>query len=330
MSAILSITFTVTLIKLDNFDLERLVKKFIAMNRLDDSTSNIKKAKFKDVKRKIIKSTRTTANEIKKTGGDVKISGKLNLKISEKWEVEIENQIKDAAIVSVYWKVEAINSDDLLKFISDTKIKCDPSLSLEAAKEYLEEQLSSQLKEYIDGYVGLVKAGEKTACLWAWIEPVEQTLYHASVEGDTELVRKLIKENPEIDINKQNEIDGWNPLLIAVANKHKDTAKYLLSKGASADARNYAHWAAPMHFACKYGFKDICKQLIEYWANINIRDDYGKTPLMYASEFGHFELVQYLIVKWANKKIKDLRGMSAFEYAKKEKYWEILRILVKK
>ncbi len=84
MSAILSITFTVTLIKLDNFDLERLVKKFIAMNRLDDSTSNIKKAKFKDVKRKIIKSTRTTANEIKKTGGDVKISGKLNLKISEK------------------------------------------------------------------------------------------------------------------------------------------------------------------------------------------------------------------------------------------------------
>ena len=51
--------------------------------------------------------------------------------------------------------------------------------------------------------------------------------------------------------------------------------------------------------ASQFGYKKICKLLIEKGADVNAKTDYGKTALMYASEKGRKEICELFITNGA-------------------------------
>ena len=66
---------------------------------------------------------------------------------------------------------------------------------------------------------------------------------------------------------------------------------------------------------------------MNYKADINQRDVYGRTALMLASKLGHTSIVKLLIQSGADSQLIDDDKKSAFNYAAEGNYGEICKLL---
>ena len=69
----------------------------------------------------------------------------------------------------------------------------------------------------------------------------------------------------------------------------------LLERGAMVDARgNYGR--TPLHWAAENGLTELARLLLEYGADVNVRDEDGggDTPSELGSQMGHHEIVELL------------------------------------
>ena len=82
-------------------------------------------------------------------------------------------------------------------------------------------------------------------------------------------------------------------LLKACCNGNLKKVKQLLEEGADVNVKDEKGRTALM-FASWYSHKEVVKQLLEKGADVDAEDIYGKTALMYASEKGHKEIVELL------------------------------------
>lgn len=57
------------------------------------------------------------------------------------------------------------------------------------------------------------------------------------------------------------------------------------------------------------------KDLVEQGADVNAKDEYGRTPLYVASEEGHIDVVKYLLEHGADVKVKDKNGGTSLNWA---------------
>jgi ankyrin repeat protein len=69
--------------------------------------------------------------------------------------------------------------------------------------------------------------------------------------------------------------------------------RLLLEQGAPADARQQGGWTA-LHAAAQDGNIEMVRDLIQYHADTQARNDDGKTPGDVAGSRGHTEIVQLL------------------------------------
>ncbi len=67
--------------------------------------------------------------------------------------------------------------------------------------------------------------------------------------------------------------------------------KSLLARGANPN--HPKHY--PLHSACKYGYLEIVKALVEAGADTERRDNLGRSPVHYAALWGHKKVLVYLI-----------------------------------
>lgn len=73
----------------------------------------------------------------------------------------------------------------------------------------------------------------------------------------------------------------------------------------------------PLMVACKLGFTDAVKCLIDAKADIDAQNVFGKTALMYAAFILNSEIVELLATHGANTGLVDTAGNSAYTYLKK-------------
>ena len=144
----------------------------------------------------------------------------------------------------------------------------------------------------------------------------ETALSLVSGRGDLEAVRLLLDAGADVD--KCPAYKG-TPLGDACYGGHLDVAKLLREKGASVNQSGGRGvvGASPLHEAVGYAdFPETARWLIEQGADVNARDNIGRTPLQWAAEYGRAESVRLLMGAGADPTMQDSTGKTALDIAR--------------
>ena len=207
--------------------------------------------------------------------------------------------------------------------------------------------------ENIDGLKALHASGAKLTL------PSPKTghtpIHVAARHGNAEMVKALLDLGVPVELKDRN---GHTALHIAATKKYNSVIEVLFAAGADPNMGDneddfcliylpqvrapYSIWklfidhvqinvnrqnhagVSSLHYMAKWNTPtDIFELMFSKGANINIRDNSGRTPLDMAEAGGHTELVSYLIGKGAkrNSELPQLRkpaapaGQPAFDYA---------------
>jgi len=131
----------------------------------------------------------------------------------------------------------------------------------------------------------------------------EQTIMEATEKGDTERVKKLIREGNPVNTvypHVNSFSDGHTPLIVAARDNHSEIVKLLLDAGAEVDVFDWVFKGYPIHKATYNGRPDILKTLLDSpkmtpkVINVQGRIN-GYTPLIDALWHGFIECVDILL-----------------------------------
>ena len=142
-------------------------------------------------------------------------------------------------------------------------------------------------------------------------------LHKACEDGHVEVVAALIRNGA--DINARRGYFGEETVLMAACAARRgthgvqrpdlDTARLILKSGADVNLRT------PLRRAAYCNHVDVVRLLLEFRAEVDRRDRYGKTPLMAASEEGHDDVVRVLLDAGADFDANEETGKRALYYA---------------
>jgi hypothetical protein len=157
---------------------------------------------------------------------------------------------------------------------------------------------------------------------------------------DAERVAAVLNTRPDI-VNadlysrrvKDELFDGWvtgTPLHWAVQLADVASAKALLDHGAVPDAEcSWNRWT-PLHFAATAGSERLVALLLECGAEVDSKEQVGKTPLYEAVQKGHTDVVQALLDRGAavNDAVKNLGHWSPLHTAARGGHLETVKVLL--
>ena len=128
-------------------------------------------------------------------------------------------------------------------------------------------------------------------------------------DNDINAVKELIASG--VNINQQDETNGYTPLMVACYRNYKEMAKLLISEGADINhqCKTYGHTSLIM--ACNFNYVELAKLLISEGADINIRGKDGSSALIAAGANSQ-ELVELLLSKGADVNAKMVDGTGVF------------------
>jgi ankyrin repeat protein len=155
-------------------------------------------------------------------------------------------------------------------------------------------------------------------------------LHKACEDGHVEVARALIRNGA--DINARRGYFGEETVLMAACAARRgthgvqrpdlDTARLILKSGADVNLRT------PLRRAAYCNHVDVVRLLLEFRAEVDRRDRYGKTPLMAASEEGHDECVRVLLGAGADVDACEENGKGALYYACYEGHTSTAQLLL--
>jgi ankyrin repeat protein len=117
---------------------------------------------------------------------------------------------------------------------------------------------------------------------------------YGAATGDVKIVEFLVKEQ-NIDPNKFNP-NGLLPFHNAASSGRLEVLEFLKPYMVDINVvTNNVQKYSALHYACLYGKSQAVLKLIEWGANIDLKDSSGLTPLIYAYDNGHIELAKKLI-----------------------------------
>jgi ankyrin repeat protein len=128
------------------------------------------------------------------------------------------------------------------------------------------------------------------------------------------------------DPNKESDkaIPNVTPLMSAAANGNIELLKLLLKYGAKPDYPGSGEGTALMSAT---GHTEIFKILINHGANIQARDNYGRTVLIWAALHGTEEVVTLLCKMGADPEVRDKGGNTALSEAQRKGRSNIVELL---
>ncbi|MGZ5193853.1 MAG: ankyrin repeat domain-containing protein [Ramlibacter sp.] len=115
----------------------------------------------------------------------------------------------------------------------------------------------------------------------------ESPLMMASLRGQTEIVRKLIAR--DADVNKT----GWTPLHYAATSAHLDIIELLLENHAYIDAES-PNGTTPLMMAAQYGSPEAVKLLLEAGADASLKNQRGLGAIDFAYQGGRTDSAQLI------------------------------------
>lgn len=127
-----------------------------------------------------------------------------------------------------------------------------------------------------------------------------------------------------------SETYGDIPLMKAAGANDINLTKLLIAKGANIEiVDNSIDHATPLLFACHKGSADTVAILLENGAEIEARDDLGKTPLIVAALSGsNASIIDLLLDFHADIDNCDREGMTALAWASKNGNLSVVKLLV--
>ena len=141
-------------------------------------------------------------------------------------------------------------------------------------------------------------------------------IHTSIIDGDLDKIRNLLEEYPDL-VNIKNE-NGWTPLYIAVMQKKRELAEFLISKGADVD----------IFSASSLGLTDKLKTIIEKNpAIVNSKDSFGRIALHCAA---NKKVAEVLISKDTNIHIMDKNGWMPLHQAAFEGRRDVAELLISK
>ncbi|KAK8537380.1 hypothetical protein V6N13_042309 [Hibiscus sabdariffa] len=117
-------------------------------------------------------------------------------------------------------------------------------------------------------------------------------LYHHHVDA----------QDSSLDSKKEDEREQYDP---SSCLRIKD----------SNESGNCLQGCSLLHLACQYGNPVMVELLLQFGADINMRDFHGRTPLLHCISKGNNQLAKLLLRRGARSTIKDAGGLSALDRA---------------
>ncbi len=171
----------------------------------------------------------------------------------------------------------------------------------------------------------------------------------AANNGNWTLVKKLVKRGADLQAKDK---DGWTVLHYAAEKGHLDTVKWLVEKGAKLQAKdNHGETALDWtsnnevkkwlreHVAINNDnmFKaahdqnwTLVKKLVEKGADLQAKDNSGRTVLHFAAMSGDLDTVKWLVEKGADLQAKDNEGLTVLHWAANYGRLDTIKWLVEK
>ncbi|KAL8753703.1 MAG: hypothetical protein Q9184_005339 [Pyrenodesmia sp. 2 TL-2023] len=157
-------------------------------------------------------------------------------------------------------------------------------------------------------------------------------LHLAAMQGNFGSIEILLEYGANIESRATHF--GLTPLNLAITNRHEETARMLVEKGASVLATSdvpfhktekvrpfaFVDWDSPIPFL---------QFLLDHGADLDSRNERGSTQLSTNTRRGGKEAVRWLLEQGARIDSKDAGGRTALHYAVKENFPEIVELLLR-
>ena len=168
-------------------------------------------------------------------------------------------------------------------------------------------------------------------------------LHWAALQGKEEIVNYLIQSGASVDL--VSGASKQNALMYAVASKNYHCVTLLLSNGANPNSQTKAPspdpkvygGTTPLMMASNLGLHEICKQLLNSGARVNIQSEAGWTALFWAvyqysdptDLTRHFAVIKLLMDYGADPNILNKDGGTALDEAKEKGFNHLIELFEK-
>jgi ankyrin repeat protein len=113
----------------------------------------------------------------------------------------------------------------------------------------------------------------------------------AAYNGHTGIVERLLEEGG--DVNK-SDINGRTPLIFAASGPFPETVELLLQADSDPNATDSEEGWSALMFAAAEGHRDVVQKLLEYGADVSLKDKDGDTAIDFASNNNQTDVVELL------------------------------------
>lgn len=143
-------------------------------------------------------------------------------------------------------------------------------------------------------------------------------------ERDDKLVAALV--NRGIDLTARNE-QGDTALHVAAAKADNvEIATLLLNAGSDVNATGNGG-ATALHYATRTADKQMVEALLDFKADMTVKDSEERSPLHWAAETGQLDVAELLLLHGAEMETKDRSGRTALQLAEENKRGNLVVLL---
>jgi len=158
-------------------------------------------------------------------------------------------------------------------------------------------------------------------------------IHDAAAGGDLEKVKALVNANRDLvnskDTNLMPGLYSETPLHLAVFYDRKDIVEFLLTNKADVNAKDDGG-RTPLYGAALVGDINIMELLLANGADVNVKDSGGETPLHAAAGNDHPDMVKLLLANKVDFTARDNRGNTPLHDAAESFHTDSVRLLLAK
>lgn len=149
-------------------------------------------------------------------------------------------------------------------------------------------------------------------------------LYASCRSGYTDLVKKLIEKNMDINLEEIRGFSNMNASLFSKSENKKDIINLLLKAGFNLEKQGLN----PLILESALGSKENIEKLLDNETNVDKKSKKGMTPLMFASFDNRKEVVESLIRAGAQVNEKNENDSTALMYASRNNKVDVVEVLI--